>query len=110
MSEGSSSEIRLHPLVILSIADHYARRAAQQVRGGSGGRTRVIGALLGVQSGRLVEVQQILEINPNRELAAAHTASELDVCEEDFRCDLELCTKACNHLFADWSRATSLTC
>jgi len=54
-----SLTITLHPLVLLNITDHYTR---QVVRGNKGPNTRVFGAILGVQSGRTVEISNSFEL------------------------------------------------
>jgi len=57
-SDTSTLNIALHPLVIINISDHYTR---QRVRSHSTS-TRVFGALLGVQSGRRVEIFNSFEL------------------------------------------------
>jgi len=55
---GSALEIALHPLVLINISDHYTRaKYTSNER-----NPRVIGALLGVQSGRSVEVTNSFEL------------------------------------------------
>jgi len=49
-------DIRIHPLVVLHIADHYTREYQQL------GKERVLGVLMGVQQGRLVNVIDAFEI------------------------------------------------
>jgi len=56
MSEEGHMDIRIHPLVILHIADHYTRLQTQH------GITRVVGALMGEQSGRVVNVVDAFEM------------------------------------------------
>lgn len=74
--EGSALDIVLHPLVIINVSDHFTRAkvsgvsaAGAQDAGGSSSRQgpppgppRVIGALLGEQSGRRVEVFNSFEL------------------------------------------------
>ncbi|KAG0353408.1 COP9 signalosome subunit 6 [Gamsiella multidivaricata] len=55
----SGLHIALHPLTLLNISDHYTRTAIQQADGGS---VHVIGALLGIQSGREVEIFNSYEL------------------------------------------------
>lgn len=47
----SSPEIQLHPLVLLNISDYVARRTLRKQSG------PVIGALLGLQDGRMITVE-----------------------------------------------------
>jgi len=49
-------DIRIHPLVVLHIADHYTRELQQE------GKERVIGVLMGEQQGRVVNVFDAFEI------------------------------------------------
>ena len=58
MSSSSGLTFKLHPLVIVNISDHYTRIKAQ--RGGT--PSRVIGCLLGCQSGRTVEIFNSFEL------------------------------------------------
>lgn len=61
MSSSSGLTFKLHPLVILNIADHHTRVKAQS--GGASGRPpRVFGCVLGVQSGRTVEIFNSFEL------------------------------------------------
>eukprot|EP00041_Stephanoeca_diplocostata_P024693 m.632127 g.632127 ORF g.632127 m.632127 type:complete len:340 (-) comp22577_c0_seq3:4055-5074(-) len=53
-------EVKLHPLVIINISDHYTRIRAQH--DGKISPTGVIGAILGVQNGRQVEVFNSFEL------------------------------------------------
>eukprot|EP00123_Amoebidium_parasiticum_P001608 comp12740_c0_seq1/m.7859 comp12740_c0_seq1/g.7859 ORF comp12740_c0_seq1/g.7859 comp12740_c0_seq1/m.7859 type:complete len:313 (-) comp12740_c0_seq1:254-1192(-) len=56
----SSLQVLLHPLVLVHISDHFTRR---RVQGGDGEQNpRVIGALLGTQDGRNVEVFNAFEL------------------------------------------------
>eukprot|EP01065_Artemidia_motanka_P030770 TRINITY_DN36872_c0_g1_i1.p1 TRINITY_DN36872_c0_g1~~TRINITY_DN36872_c0_g1_i1.p1 ORF type:complete len:301 (+),score=88.42 TRINITY_DN36872_c0_g1_i1:90-992(+) len=50
-------EVLLHPLVVLNISDHFTRASVD-----SGGPQRVVGALLGVQSGRKLEIHTSFEL------------------------------------------------
>jgi len=49
-------DIRIHPLVVLHIADHYTRQVQQT------GQTRVLGAIMGQQVGRVVNVVDAFDI------------------------------------------------
>eukprot|EP00735_Rhodelphis_limneticus_P014382 TRINITY_DN8401_c0_g1::TRINITY_DN8401_c0_g1_i1::g.29128::m.29128 TRINITY_DN8401_c0_g1::TRINITY_DN8401_c0_g1_i1::g.29128 ORF type:complete len:305 (+),score=37.70,sp/Q54C92/CSN6_DICDI/46.98/6e-84,MitMem_reg/PF13012.1/1.4e-22,JAB/PF01398.16/1.4e-18,DIPSY/PF11763.3/0.024,RepA_C/PF04796.7/0.16 TRINITY_DN8401_c0_g1_i1:55-969(+) len=58
--EGQSSlNISLHPLVLINISEHYTRIKAQH----GSNPVRVIGILLGVQSGRNVEIFNSFELD-----------------------------------------------
>jgi len=50
--------ISLHPLVIINVSDHYTRQIVRT----SGQTKRVFGALLGIQSGRNVEIYNSFEL------------------------------------------------
>jgi len=66
--EFASLEILLHPLAVMNIADHHTRtQVAMKSRGGEGNererqRERVIGGLIGHQSGKRVEVHSSYEL------------------------------------------------
>lgn len=51
-----SESIQVHPLVIMSIADHYTREKVQK------NKDRVLGALFGKQNGREVDVLESFEL------------------------------------------------
>jgi len=55
---GSVLNIALHPLIIINISDHYTRARVQSTNK----NPRVIGALMGVQSGRAVEIFNSFEL------------------------------------------------
>eukprot|EP01059_Diplonema_ambulator_P036225 TRINITY_DN895_c0_g1_i4.p1 TRINITY_DN895_c0_g1~~TRINITY_DN895_c0_g1_i4.p1 ORF type:complete len:310 (+),score=62.99 TRINITY_DN895_c0_g1_i4:34-930(+) len=50
-------EVRLHPLVVLNISDHWTRAKVVQNE-----PQKVVGALLGVQTGRVIEVHTSFEL------------------------------------------------
>lgn len=56
-SSSTSVEVFLHPLVLLSVSDHYTRQRAQ------GNGRPVLGALVGVQTGRSVHVIDTFELS-----------------------------------------------
>ncbi|CAI7813703.1 unnamed protein product [Closterium sp. NIES-54] len=58
MSSSSGLTFKLHPLVIVNMSDHYTRVKAQQ----GGLPSRVVGCLLGMQSGRVVEIFNSFEV------------------------------------------------
>ncbi|MCO5551162.1 hypothetical protein L7F22_004659 [Adiantum nelumboides] len=51
MASSSGLTFKLHPLVIVNVSDHYTRIKAQQ-----SSPFRVFGCLLGLQTGRTVEI------------------------------------------------------
>ncbi len=55
---GSALDIAIHPLMLINISDHYTRtKVSTDVK-----NPRVIGALLGTQSGRSVEITNSFEL------------------------------------------------
>jgi len=56
-TKGSVASLKLHPLVIINISDHYTRMVAQEGRD-----VEVFGALFGTQKGREVEIFNSFEI------------------------------------------------
>ena len=54
----SDREVKLHPLVLINISDHYTR---EKVKGGDKGR-RVYGVLFGVQDGMVADVCESYEM------------------------------------------------
>ncbi|KAL2609792.1 hypothetical protein R1flu_028365 [Riccia fluitans] len=61
MSSSSGLTFKLHPLVIVNISDHHTRVKAQS-GAGSGRPPRVFGCVLGVQTGRTVEIFNSFEL------------------------------------------------
>ena len=53
------SKISVHPLVVMSISDHYTRALYRQ---GKQNTTRVIGLVLGQQNGLNLDVANLIEI------------------------------------------------
>jgi COP9 signalosome complex subunit 6 len=74
-AEESGSLVRIHPLVIMSVADHSTRDRLQV------GRKRVFGALFGVQTGRVVEIFESFEL-PHTEEKGINTL-KMDTFDED---------------------------
>jgi hypothetical protein len=64
MSSSSGLTFKLHPLVIVNIADHHTRIKAQNGVGSTPrpSAPRVFGCVLGVQTGRTVEVFNSFEL------------------------------------------------
>eukprot|EP00249_Psilotum_nudum_P013428 c24330_g1_i1 orf=506-1411(-) len=63
MSSGSGLTFKLHPLVIVNISDHHTRIKAQETASGSSSKSpRVFGCVLGVQTGRTVEIFNSFEL------------------------------------------------
>ena len=74
-ASGESVTIALHPLVIMNVAEHYTRTRAQestpvddQAAGSSkhGTTSHVVGALIGMQKGRNLEVMNSFELKVER--------------------------------------------
>eukprot|EP01117_Protostelium_nocturnum_P002978 TRINITY_DN13908_c0_g1_i1.p1 TRINITY_DN13908_c0_g1~~TRINITY_DN13908_c0_g1_i1.p1 ORF type:complete len:325 (-),score=105.54 TRINITY_DN13908_c0_g1_i1:43-1017(-) len=57
--ESSTLDLRLHPLVIINISDHFTRTRVQQ----TDPKPRVIGCIVGTQTGRVVEIFNSYEIS-----------------------------------------------
>jgi len=57
-----SSQIFLHPLVIMNIADHQARRVAEAAKYDPKNPPRVMGAVFGVQLNQTVEIMSSVEL------------------------------------------------
>jgi len=53
-----SVSISLHPLVILNISEHWTRTRAQE----GGKPTQVVGAIIGIQTGRHIEIMNSFEL------------------------------------------------
>jgi len=60
--QSSGLNVLLHPLVIIEISDHYTRAKVNTQHQVGNAPTRVIGALLGIQSGRKVEIMKSFEL------------------------------------------------
>jgi COP9 signalosome complex subunit 6 len=60
MSSSSGLTFKLHPLVIVNISDHHTRIKAQTP--GAARPPRVYGCVLGVQTGRTVEIFNSFEL------------------------------------------------
>lgn len=71
--------VALHPLVVMSIADHYTREKVQT------GRTAVFGAIFGTQTGRSVNIIECFEIAPSQEANAEQMGMQLDAFESDMK-------------------------
>ncbi|KAF5827947.1 maintenance of mitochondrial structure and function-domain-containing protein [Dunaliella salina] len=56
----SSLEFKLHPLCLINVSDHYTRTKANC---GGDPSTRVLGVLLGSQSGRVIDISNSFEIS-----------------------------------------------
>jgi len=76
---GAQMDIRLHPLVILSIADHATRDRLQFKK------TRSVGALFGVQKGREVKIYETLEMSTTQ-----IDAKVINIDQEAFDSDMKL--------------------
>ena len=62
MSSSSGLTFKLHPLVIVNISDHHTRIKAQSGGGSNVRPPRVYGCVLGVQTGRTVEIFNSFEL------------------------------------------------
>lgn len=60
---GGALQIDLHPLVIINISDHFTRAKVEATN--TNPHPRVIGALLGVQNGREIEISNSFELTYN---------------------------------------------
>jgi len=56
-AEASALDIQLHPLIVLSLADHYTRERVSR-----GASARCVGLLFGQQAGRTVKVLETVEM------------------------------------------------
>lgn len=75
------ADIHLHPLVVLSIADHYTREVAQNPNGSR----RCVGLLFGQQNGRVVEVVETVEVT------FTAVKGEPTIATEAVETDMKLC-------------------
>ena len=67
-SSASGLSYKLHPLVIVNVSDHYTRMRLATSRGKQAGSSqngveRVIGLILGEQTGRVVEICNSFELD-----------------------------------------------
>jgi len=76
-------DIRIHPLVVLHIADHFTREFQQKQK------TRVLGALMGEQVGRVVNVIDAFEI-----AFKVNTDNSVQIEQKAFENDLKLFKEA----------------
>lgn len=67
-----SVSVALHPLVILNISDHWIRMRSQEGR-----PVQVIGALIGKQEGRNIEVMNSFEL-------LSHTVEEKIIIDKEY--------------------------
>ncbi|GAB4821425.1 hypothetical protein N2152v2_008471 [Parachlorella kessleri] len=58
----SGLQFHLHPLVLINVSDHHTRTKANTPSSSSGAVPRVMGCLLGQQSGRTVDISNSFEI------------------------------------------------
>ncbi|KAJ7568300.1 hypothetical protein O6H91_01G026700 [Diphasiastrum complanatum] len=70
MSSSSGLTFKLHPLVIVNVSDHFTRIKAQSGVGTTGSRPhpRVYGCVIGIQSGRTVEILNSFELQYDPDL------------------------------------------
>eukprot|EP00850_Spirogloea_muscicola_P014911 SM000110S18918 [mRNA] locus=s110:322120:324920:+ [translate_table: standard] len=92
MAGGASGlTFKLHPLVLLNISDHFSRTRAQAGDAGgassssssaaAGAPPRVLGCVLGAQSGRHVEIFNSFELKHERDAASGAVVLALDFLE-----------------------------
>ena len=81
----SALEILLHPLVVMSIADHYTRKAMEQPPP-SPPSSRVFGLLFGEQAGVLVNVLETVEMAYSRD-----AQGKIEVQQAALEADMKLC-------------------
>lgn len=74
MGEESGRRLWLHPLVILNVSDHQTRVRVQTTPGES--VQRVLGCLLGMQTGRDVEVYNSFELRYDFEPSSSDTSND----------------------------------
>lgn len=72
-----------HPLAILSISEHFTRTSIQAAANNSPHQPIVVGALLGTQSGRELEVVNSFElvVDPESGLDHAYLVTRRDQCK-----------------------------
>ncbi|KAK9787263.1 hypothetical protein WJX73_001466 [Symbiochloris irregularis] len=63
----SGLEFHLHPLVMINVSDHYMRTRANLQATQSSGDIKVLGILLGQQTGRVVDISNSFEIKIERD-------------------------------------------
>jgi len=85
VDSAASLDIQIHPLVVMSIADHYTRDIALKAKS----KKRVIGALAGQQNGRDVNVLESFEIAFNID-----KNGHVDFDKKTFQADLDLFKEA----------------
>ena len=88
----SALEVLLHPLVVMSIADHHTRQvqslhsALSTSSSSPPPGSRVFGLLFGHMEGRIVSVAETLEMAYKRD-----SAGKLEVQQAALEVDMELC-------------------
>eukprot|EP01103_Thecamoeba_quadrilineata_P012686 TRINITY_DN3326_c0_g1_i2.p1 TRINITY_DN3326_c0_g1~~TRINITY_DN3326_c0_g1_i2.p1 ORF type:complete len:246 (+),score=41.47 TRINITY_DN3326_c0_g1_i2:28-738(+) len=81
-TETCTLNIALHPLVIINISDHFTR---QRVRFTTTPSARVFGALLGIQSGRNIEIFNSFElVYANNAIDTEYFATKLEQMKSVF--------------------------
>ena len=72
-----NQKIELHPLVVMNVSEHYTRAKYRREPGSKG--YRVIGIVLGKQSGRTIEVMNSFEVKFENKNPADPTAKSISV-------------------------------
>jgi len=78
-------DIRIHPLVVLHVADHWTRDNQQS----GGTKERVLGALMGEQVGRVVKVLDAIDL-----VYTVGKDGAIQIKTDVFELDLKLCKEA----------------
>ena len=60
MAEHATSQVSLHPLVLINVSDHYTRIKVKHKGGGE--EPRVFGVIFGVQNGMTVDIMESFEM------------------------------------------------
>lgn len=101
-AEAAALDIHLHPLVVLSLADHYTREISQNPKGSR----RCVGLLFGQQEGRVVRILETVEMAFREEVKGQPILEQ-----EAVETDMELFSEAyANYECLGWySSGSSIT-
>ncbi|GAA5979722.1 hypothetical protein JCM10908_003020 [Rhodotorula pacifica] len=86
MASMQGLKVALHPLAILSISEHYTRTAIQASSSSAENSPQVVGALLGTQTGRELEIVNSFElvVDPQTGLDHAYLVTRRDQFKQVF--------------------------
>lgn len=73
-----SSRVQLHPLVVMNVSEHATRAKYRQERGATGAY-RVIGIMLGIQSGHTFEIMNTFEMKFDNKNANDPSAKDISL-------------------------------